>query len=342
METIQESSEVQNIIPTMESKLIKTTQNKPKQLGVYNLVILTKKVVIPVISVGKNIRNILEKLIANKYEGQCDVDGYIRLGSTRIITYSSGILKGSDIIFEVVFECLVCYPVEGMLIQCQVKNVTKAGIRADIPEGVNEISPVVIFVARDHHLTSEYFSSIQTGQNIQVRVIGSRFELNDKYVSVIAELVEPRAAYTKQREQLKDISFQSKPSLFPAPTQSLLPKQTSLTKTMKATTKGKRQIKPLSTIISEEEAGPIQTQELTIAALGAAAEVAAEEKQATAQVEAPQPEFDKPVSIPMSANIQKEVMSVIEGEPTPLPEPVIQPTISTIKKPIRRKLIIKE
>ena len=45
-------------------------------------------------------------------------------------------------------------------------------------------------MARDHH-HSHYFSSVKINDKINVRVIGQRFELNDKYVSVIAELIEP-------------------------------------------------------------------------------------------------------------------------------------------------------
>jgi len=323
--------QTQNIIQTMENLPISKTMKSQKQIGVYNLAILTKKVVIPVISVGKNIRNLLEKLIANKYEGQCDVDGYIRKGSTRIITYSSGILKGSDIIFEVVFECLVCYPVEGMLIQCQVKNVTKAGIRADIPEGEDDISPVVIFVARDHHLTSSYFALVQSGQSIQVRVIGSRFELNDKYVSVIAELVEPKNIPNITRKSL----FSEVPSS----------KQSSnlMQKTMKATTRGKQQVKPLSTIISEEEV-PIETQDITTAAPDAQQEVILQKKEKTAEVEEPEPEF-KPASIPIQPveeNINLSIQEEPLEAPLPLQEPVIQPTVAKPSRRTKKKLIIKE
>ena len=53
-------------------------------------------------------------------------------------------------------------------------------------------SPVIVFIARDHHYQSKYFSSKQEGDNIVVKVIGQRFELNDKYISIIATLIEPK------------------------------------------------------------------------------------------------------------------------------------------------------
>ena len=42
--------------------------------------------------------------------------------------------------------------------KCIVKNITKAGIRAETAE---IISPVVIFIARDHYHTDKYFSTIK-------------------------------------------------------------------------------------------------------------------------------------------------------------------------------------
>ena len=76
-----------------------------------------------------------------------------------------------------------------MNLNCIAKNITKAGIRA---ESVDEQpSPFVLFIARDHYFASEYFNSIEENEKFVARVIAQRFELNDKYVSVIAELVPP-------------------------------------------------------------------------------------------------------------------------------------------------------
>ncbi len=91
--------------------------------------------------------------------------------------------------FTITFECLVCRPVEGLRFKCVVKNVTKAGIRAETNE---PISPVIVFIARDHHHNIKAFSKLKENDEINVRVIGIRYELNDKYISVIAEYVEPK------------------------------------------------------------------------------------------------------------------------------------------------------
>ena len=154
--------------------------------NIYSRVLINKKVVLKIVNIGTNIKQVLEKAIALQIEGKCIIEGYVKPGSIAVITFSSGVISAADIVFEVVFECLVCSPVEGMILRCIAKNITKAGIRAETNE---DPSPVVIFIARDHHYKSDYFSSVKENDTIQVKVIGQRYELNDKYVSVIAELL---------------------------------------------------------------------------------------------------------------------------------------------------------
>ena len=159
---------------------------------VYSKCLISKHISIPITEIGKNIKQTIEAYVAHHFESKCNVEGYIKPNSSNVITFSSGVIKSSNVVFEVVFECLTCFPVEGMLIKCLAKNITKAGIRAEISDASSSsASPVVIFITRDHHNTMPYFSTIQEGDSITVRVIGQRFELNDKFVSVIAELIKP-------------------------------------------------------------------------------------------------------------------------------------------------------
>ena len=161
---------------------------------IYMTNLMTRQVGLPFHLIGENIKeNLHQKL--QVLEGKCINEGYIKSNSINIITYSSGIIKGLNVIFNVVFEALVCRPVEGMQMICIVKNITKAGIKAEVNETP---TPVVIFIARDHNYMSKQFSSIQENQIIKVRVIGQRYELNDKYISIIAELV---TKYNRKKEK---------------------------------------------------------------------------------------------------------------------------------------------
>ena len=167
----------------------KKREKKGSQNSIYNKILTTKTVHLEIKYIGSNLVQTLEKNIADEVEGKCSVEGLIKPNSINILTYSSGLINSNIISFEVVFECLVCCPVEGMHIQCEAKNITKAGIRAVSQESP---SPIMVFIARDHHIKSKYYSTIKENNLITVRVIGQRFELNDSYISIIAELIEPR------------------------------------------------------------------------------------------------------------------------------------------------------
>ena len=170
---------------------LKQKKRRDKLQTIYSRCLLTRKIVLPITNIGKNLKENIEENIKHNFEGKCVVEGFIKPDSVKIITNSSGTIeRGNNALFEIVFECDVCFPVEGMIVSCVAKNITKAGIRAESSEEIP--SPVVVFIAKDHHYNVPQFSDIKEGDKINVRVIGQRFELNDKYVSIIGELVKEK------------------------------------------------------------------------------------------------------------------------------------------------------
>jgi len=173
------------------AKLPQQRRRRDKLQTIYSRCLLTRKITLPFVIIGKNLQENIEENIKGNFEGKCVVEGFIKPGSVKIITYSCGIIqRGNLVLFEIVFECDVCFPVEGMIISCIAKNITKAGVRA---ESEGEVpSPVVVFIAKDHHYNVPQFAEIKEGDKINVRVVGQRFELNDKYVSIIGELIKEK------------------------------------------------------------------------------------------------------------------------------------------------------
>jgi len=166
----------------------KITKLKVKESNeIYSKSLFSREVCVSITNIGKNMKETLERIIASEVEGKCIIQGYVKPASVKVQNYSSGLVMTDKVIFNVVLECYVCIPVEGMIINCFAENITKAGIRALITK---ENSPLLIFVARDHNYMSSYFNSVKENDNIKIKVIGQRYELNDKYISIIASLVE--------------------------------------------------------------------------------------------------------------------------------------------------------
>tara|TARA_A100001015_G_scaffold287520_1_gene357371 strand:+ start:321 stop:839 length:519 start_codon:yes stop_codon:yes gene_type:complete len=156
--------------------------------------VINKKIGLSIVNIGDNLKNTIEKVISKEIEGKCVTEGYIKNNSVKVISYSGGLINEGNIFFDVVLECLICYPVEGMIINCIVKNITKAGIKAETEDSP---SPVIIFLAKEHHKNLKYFNTLETNKIIQIKVIGQRYELNDNYISIIGELVQEKKVKKK-------------------------------------------------------------------------------------------------------------------------------------------------
>jgi len=155
--------------------------------GVYSNELLTRKVFLTMDQVGQNIKQNLERSISYSIEGKCTQDGYIKPNSVRVNTYSAGIVNNEKVEFQTVFECMVCHPVEDMVIDCKVKTLTKAGIHGEVIDNEGNM-PVTVFIARDHHFTNKQFGAVDENSVITTKIIGIRFELNDPYICAIGTL----------------------------------------------------------------------------------------------------------------------------------------------------------
>jgi hypothetical protein len=174
---------------TPELPIEKKRKQSKKIMDIYSRTLVSKKVSVEMKYIGNNIKEILEKRLKELHEGKCIAEGYVKKNSIKIITYSSGKICTSGVLYEIAFECYVCFPVEGQLLNCIATNITKAGIKATSLESP---SPFVVFISRDHQLSNKKFNTISEKDHFVARIIGQRFELNDPYISVIAEIDEKK------------------------------------------------------------------------------------------------------------------------------------------------------
>jgi hypothetical protein len=137
------------------------------------------------VNMGGNMEEVLSNEIAS-LEGKCLEEGYLKRGSTKLVRYSCGVLKGANIIIQVIFQGKIANPVKGQTFTCVVENNTRAGIKGRLDADEN---PFIVFLAKDHHTMPE-FSDIQENEKIKVVILGQRFEINDPKISIIAVLDE--------------------------------------------------------------------------------------------------------------------------------------------------------
>jgi len=125
------------------------------------------------------------KYARDQLEGRCRKEGYVSTKGLTIESFTSGLLFADSVSFDVVFKANLCNPSIDTITSCKILNNTKIGIRGIYQE---EDNPIIFFVSREHNPTrnfDEYF----IGQIIQVKILGTRFELNDTAISSIAEII---------------------------------------------------------------------------------------------------------------------------------------------------------
>lgn len=187
----------------------------------YSDCITSRKITIPFSEVTKhasngNIVKMIQAFIASQIENKCTSEGFVHPGRCKVLSHSSGMLQGSNVVFDVAYTCSVFLPCEGAILVCRVKTVTSAGILAGI-NGASTVNPVVVYVLREHHTieNESYFNSIKPDTVIRVKIVGHRFELNDPHISAIGELLQPNQLpisstlitnmKSKNRELKKDV-----------------------------------------------------------------------------------------------------------------------------------------
>ena len=172
----------------IESVELEREREEKEELNIdvlYTEAIIQEKIKIQFNKVSNNMTKFFETYAEKKIESKCRNEGYIRMGSSSVLSYSTGLLSSDNIVYNVVYSVDVCYPYENMEIKCKIKNITKIGIRAVISEHNN---PIVLFISREHNPDKD-FDQYKENQIIKVKVLGHRFELNDEYISVIGELL---------------------------------------------------------------------------------------------------------------------------------------------------------
>jgi hypothetical protein len=138
--------------------------------------------------------HLLRTELAKMVEGRCSIEGYICPNSVSISSYSCGTLAAANIIFDIIADCMVCYPDENTVIKCVARTITHAGIRAGARHlASGHVSPIEVFLSRDMHNASsscELFSRIEENDVLTVKIIGRRFVLHDTHVTIIAMLLD--------------------------------------------------------------------------------------------------------------------------------------------------------
>lgn len=138
----------------------------------------------------KNFKNEVLRRLKLKVEGICSKHGYVKPDSIEIIKICAGRVEliglNGNTQFDVIFSALVCNPLLGSVIRCRVVNINKFGILAEAG-GIIE----AIIAKNSVSIQSEIdLDKVHIGDDVLVEVVGKKYELNDKKISIIGKIIK--------------------------------------------------------------------------------------------------------------------------------------------------------
>lgn len=153
--------------------------------------------------------------IKEEYEGICSKYGYIRSNSIEIIKRSCGLLQkayfNGAIRFEVLCRAEVCNPVQGSIVEAIIKNKNQLGILAEsyveMEEHKSPILDIIIPIRSAGIISQVNLDQLQVGETIYVEVMGKKYQMKDRKISIIGRVVIPEnkhmdAVVTEEEEEV--------------------------------------------------------------------------------------------------------------------------------------------
>jgi DNA-directed RNA polymerase subunit E'/Rpb7 len=144
---------------------------------------LTRNVHLDAKYLQRNIHASLVAQLRHKYEGICLPEGFVQPRSITIAEHSLGrtnIIKGG-LDYSVRFQAEICLPHNGQVFRAPVVLKSKIGLHA-------ETSPIKVLLPRDLHIGNPEFDGVESGQEIEFDVVGTRFQQGDESIVVLGKL----------------------------------------------------------------------------------------------------------------------------------------------------------
>lgn len=174
--------------------------------NIFYRVLLSDKVKIEPRYLSKDYRAFVSNKLKESSEGICTKHGYIKEGSIELYKVAPGNIEliglNGSIVYDVYYYADICNPLIGNVIKATVTNVNKFGILAEVANILEIIiAKNSVNITHDNGVDLE---SIQIGNQVMVEVIGKKFELNDKKISIVGKITNGSGSSVSKKKTLKE------------------------------------------------------------------------------------------------------------------------------------------
>ncbi len=130
--------------------------------------------------------------ISKALEGQCCMHGYVKPGSTQILARSMGQAEHGRFTGDFLYYCkvrvLCILPEAGQVMDTRILKKNKMGVYALLVDEGKTLEAMRILIPRDGYIGDAEFDTLEEGQSISVKIVRTRFQINDAFIQGLAEL----------------------------------------------------------------------------------------------------------------------------------------------------------
>jgi DNA-directed RNA polymerase subunit E'/Rpb7 len=135
----------------------------------------------------KSINELILAKLRDLIENKCSKHGFVLPGTVEILSRSLGRVENGRFtgafIYQVQARGKVLVPVDGAVVRGTILKKNKMGIYVYYKNAFR------IMIPRDFHLGDERYESLKIGDEIEVELKKSRFQINDNYIISVGVLV---------------------------------------------------------------------------------------------------------------------------------------------------------
>ena len=139
---------------------------------------------------GNDPDEIFLNKLKKEIEGRCIREGYVKIGSVKILSRSLGRINQAYFtglpVYDIKFQAEICNPPIGSIIECIIKDETKMGLVCQVNDNDN---PLDIVIPSQWHFDNKKYTMLEPDMKIKVKVARKRHENGDNHISVVASLV---------------------------------------------------------------------------------------------------------------------------------------------------------
>jgi DNA-directed RNA polymerase subunit E'/Rpb7 len=179
--------------------------------SIFMKMLLTDKIKLEPSFLSKSFKDEILKRLKLKVEGICTRHGFVKPDSIEIHKICAGRVEmiglNGNTQYDVLYHAEVCNPLIGSIIRCKVSNINKFGILAEAGTIIE-----AIIAKNSVNIQSEIdLEKIRIGDEVLIEIVGKKYELNDKKISLIGRIVKdtsiPKTIPIEKQSSLKRSPF---------------------------------------------------------------------------------------------------------------------------------------